>query len=351
VLFGFGAKKVVGLDIGSSTIKMAELDVGRNGASLVSFGFIPTPSGAVGIGDFNNIPAISDAIRTLVLQSKIKRKNACVGMWGTSVIVKKITMPKIEKKLIAQQVRWEAEQYFPFDPNEISLGHHLISTPGSPDTMDILLVAAQNMMVNQYRDVVTGAGLKLDVLDVSGFALANTFELNYGKMQGQTIALLNFGAGVTNFVVVHDGEVIFSRDIPFGGYNYTLEIHKEMGVTVPEAEALKLSAVTGGEVPEQVHSILTSVNDQMVEEIRNSFEFFSASSAGYNITQCFYTGGSSFLPNLIQQTSQITSIQFEPINPFARVKPAKGMTAEYLQQIGPFASVVIGLALRKVGDS
>lgn len=347
----FGSKKVVGLDIGSSTIKMAELDVSRNGASLVSFGFIPTPVGAVGGGEFNNIPAISDAIKTLVIQAKIKRKKACVGMWGTSVIVKKITMPKIEKKLIGQQVRWEAEQYFPFDPNEISLAHHVIPTPGSPDTMDILLVAAQNLMVNQYREAVVGGGLKLDILDVSGFALANTFELNYGRVPGQTIALLNFGAGITNFVVVNDGEVIFSRDIPFGGTNYSLEIHKEMGVTVPEAEALKLSAVTGGEVPEQVHSILNTVNDQMVEEIRNSFEFFSASSAGYTITQCFYTGGSSFLPNLIQQASQVTNIPFEAINPFARVKPAKGMSPEYLQQIGPFISVALGLALRKAGDS
>lgn len=346
----FGAKKLVGLDIGSSTIKMAELDVGRSGASLLSFGFIPTPAGSVGSGEFHNIALISDAIRSLALQAKSKRKNVCVGMWGTSVIVKKITMPKIEKNLIAQQVRWEAEQYFPFDPNEISLSHHLISTPSSGDTMDIILVAAQNMMVAQYQDVVAGAGLKLDVLDVSGFALANTFELNYGKKQGQTIALLNFGAGVTNFVVVNDGEVIFSRDIPFGGSNYSIEIHKEMGVTVQEAEALKLSAVTGGEVPEQVHSILSGVNDQMVEEIRNSFEFFSASSAGYNITQCFFTGGSSYLPNLIAKASQLTGIPFEPINPFIRVKPARGMTPEYVQQIGPFASVVIGLALRKAGD-
>jgi len=346
----FGAKKVVGLDIGTNTIKMAELNVSGGGASLISFGFIPTPAGSISGGEFNNIPALSDAIRTLILQAKIKRKNASVGMWGTSVIVKKITMPKIEKKLIAQQIRWEAEQYFPFDANEISLAHHLIHTPTSPDTMDVLLIAAQNLMVGQYQDIVIGAGLKLDVLDVSGFALANTFELNYGRIQGQTIALLNLGAGVTNFVVVNNGDVIFSRDIPFGGLNYTLEIHKEMGVSVSEAEALKLSAVTGGEVPEQVHSIINTVNAQMVEEIRNSFEFFSASSAGFNITQCFYTGGSSYIPNLIQAASQLTSIPFEPINPFIKVKPAKGMSPDYLQQIGPFVSIVVGLGLRKAGD-
>jgi type IV pilus assembly protein PilM len=346
----FGAKKVVGLDIGTSTVKMAELDVSRGSAQLLSFGFLPTPPGAVGGGDLANVQAIAELIKALGKQSKIKRKSACVGMWGTSVIVKKITMPRIEKKLISQQVRWEAEQYFPFDPNEISLAHHIIQTPGAPETMDILLVAAQNLMVTQYTQAVTAAGYKLDVLDVSGFALANTFELNYGKIPGQTIALLNIGAGVTNFVVVHDGEVIFSRDIPFGGGNYTMEIHKEMGVTLPEAEALKLSAVTGGEVPEQVHSIIKSVNELMVEEVRNSFEFFSASSAGFTISQCFFTGGSSTIPNLIPGASQIAGIPFEPINPFIKIRPARGMSNEYLQQIGPFASVVLGLALRKAGD-
>jgi type IV pilus assembly protein PilM len=346
----FGAKKVVGLDIGTSTVKMAELDVGRGGAQLLSFGFLPTPPGAVGGGDIANVQAVSELIRALGQQTKIKRKSACVGMWGTSVIVKKITMPRIEKKLIAQQVRWEAEQYFPFDPNEISLAHHMIQSPGGAETMDILLVAAQNLMVTQYSQTVVGAGYKLDVLDVSGFALANTFELNYGKIPGQTIALLNIGAGVTNFVVVHDGDVIFSRDIPFGGGNYTMEIHKEMGITLPEAEALKLGAVTGGEVPEQVHSIMKSVNDMMVEEIRNSFEFFSASSAGFTITQCFYTGGSSSIPHLIAAASQTIGVPFEPINPFVKIRPARGMSPEYLQQIGPFASVVLGLAMRKAGD-
>ncbi len=346
----FGAKKIIGLDIGASTIKVVELNIGRTGAQLVSFGFLPTPMGAVGAGEILNVSAVSEAVRILVQQIRTKRNQVCLGMWGTSVIVKKITMPRIEKKMVAQQVRWEAEQYIPFDPNEISLSHHVINLQAGSDTMDILLVAAQNAMVQQFTQVVNESGLRLGILDVSGFALANAFEANYGKVVGQTVALLNIGSSVINFVVIHDGEVVFCRDIPFGGSNYTMEIHKEMGVTVPEAEALKLSAVTGNEVPEQVHSIISAVNTLMVDEIRNCFDFFTASTAVYSINSCYFTGGSAGIPNLIQAVSEATGIPFEPFNPFRNVTPSKGLSPGYLQQIAPFASVAIGLGLRKLGE-
>ncbi len=346
----FGEKKLIGLDIGSSTIKMAELNVQRGNAQLVSFGYLPTPQGVVGAGEINNVSSVAEAVIALSHQIKTSRKYVSLGMWGTSVIVKKITIPKIEKKLMDQQIRWEAEQYIPFDPAEISLSFHVINLPGGGDTMEVLLVAAQNAMVRQFNQLVDEAQLKIGVLDVSGFALANAFELNYGKIPGQTISLLNFGAGVTNCVVIHHGEVIFSRDIPFGGSNYTMEIHREMGVTLPEAEALKLSAVTGTEVPEQVHSIISAVNSMMIDEVRNSFDFFTASSAGFAINNCYFTGGAAGVPNLIPQISQATGIPFEPLDPFQRIKPGKGVSPGYMQQIAPFAAVAIGLGLRKVND-
>ena len=347
----FSSKKVVGLDIGTSAIKLAEVDYSRSGATVTSFGFIPTPVGAISSGDITSTGALSETIRELVAQARCKRKAVCTGLWGTAVIVKKITIPKIEKKLVAQQVRFEAEQYIPFDINEISLDYHVIDTPQSADTMDILLIATQNTLVSQYSQVVGGAGLKLQILDVSGFALANTFELNYGKIPNQAVALLNIGAGVSNFVVVQNGEVVFSRDVSIGGATYTNELSKELGITVPEAEALKMSALSGsGDIPEQVPQILASTNDMVTEEIRNSFDFFAASSAGQNISRCFFTGGASATPNLIQQTSQATGVPFAPLNPFARVKVARNLPAQYLQQVTPFAAVAVGLGLRKVGD-
>lgn len=346
----FGSKKVIGLDIGTSSIKMAELDVGRTGATMVSFGFAPTPPGSMNGGEVSDPNAISITIRNLISELKSKRKVASTGMWGTAVIVKKITIPRIEKKLISDQIKWEAEQYIPFDINDIALAYHIVNPADTGDTMDLLLVAAQNELVNQYSTVIQGAGLQLGVLDVSAFALANTFEINYGK-SNEAIALVNVGAGVTNFVVVNNGSVVFSRDIPIGGFNYTSEIQKEMGISIPEAESLKLSAVSGREVPEQVHSVVSATNEMMTEEIRNSFDFFGASNAGLAIQRSYYSGGSSTIPGLMQQMTATTGVPTEMLNPFLRLKAARNFTDQYLHQIAPFASVVLGLGLRKEGDS
>lgn len=303
-------------------------------------------------GEIVNAEAISAAVRTLIDEVKSRRKYINVGLFGTAVIVKQITIPKIEKKLIAEQIKWEAEQYIPFDINSITLAYHVIESRSFGDTMDLLLVAAQNEIVYQYTNVVVQTKLNLACLDVSGFALANCFESNYGQTPGQSYVLINIGSSVTNFVGIQNGDVTFSRDIPVGGTNYTNEIHKEMGVSTTEAEALKISAVSRGEVPDEVHSILSATNDVVAEEIRNSFEFFVSSNQGLTVSNLFYSGGASVMPGLMERIGSSTGVTLEPINPFIRTR-AKGKWANptSLQQISRFCPVAIGLALRKVGDS
>ncbi|MNJ92477.1 Cell division protein FtsA [compost metagenome] len=346
----FKSKKVIGLDIGTSSIKLAEMDVSGKGAQLLSFGFAPTPPNSVMGGEINDIASVGMAIQALVAEVGSKRKIASTAMWGTAVIVKKITIPRIDKKLIKDQIRFEAEQYIPFDINNISLAHHILNSSSSPDTMDILLVAAQNELVLQYTQAIEMTGLSCGVLDVSGFALANSFEMNYGRLP-ETIGLLNFGAAITNFVVIQRGEVIFCRDIPVGGANYTNEIHKAMGVTMAEAEALKLSAVSRREVPDEVHSIISATNEAVTEEIRSSLDFLSATTNGITLNRCFYTGGSSGTSGLVETVSRVTGIPMELFNPFIKVKAnPKKFSPEYLQQISSFAGVVTGLASRVQGD-
>lgn len=347
----FSANKVLGLDIGSSSIKVAELDVSKSGAKLVNFGMIQTPPNSINGGDIADVSSLAVAVKSVCTEIKAKRKNAAVGMFGTAVIVKKITIPRIDLKLVSEQVKWEAEQYIPFDVNSISLAHHVINPRSDSETMDILLIAAQNELVAEYYQVVQNADLKMGVLDVSAFALANVFEFNYGRTDGNAVGLLNLGSAITNFVVVANGEVVFCRDMPIGGQNYTNDIHKEMGVSLPEAESLKLSAASGGAVPDEVHSVLSSTTEVMTEEIRNSFDFFAGSSGGLNISQVYYTGGAAATPGLIRNLSQATRLNFEWLNPCLRVTSGnKKISTMYMEQITPFCAVAFGLGLRKLGD-
>lgn len=348
----FSNKKILGLDIGSSSIKVAELDVSRSGAVLQSFSLIQTPAQAVGAGEITDIGAVQMAIQSLVNEIKTKRKLVCTGLWGTAVIVKKITIPRMDKKVVKAQLRFEAEQYIPFDINNVSLAHHILPTSQSVDTMDILLVAAQNELVSQYSQVISNAGLKISVIDVSGFALANAFEMNYGKFRNEIIGVMNFGANVTNFVVIQGGEVIFCRDIPIGGANFTNEISKGMGVTLQEAEVLKISSLNKKEIPEEISNIVNATNEMITDEIRNSLEFLSASNNGVVPQKCYFTGGSAYTLGLIEHMSQSVEIPFEEMNPFLRVKVnSRRISANYQQQILPFVSVAMGLGLRQTGDS
>ncbi len=347
----FGAKKILGLDIGTSSIKIAELSSGRRGLSLSKFAMLPLNPGAVSGGEILEAQVIGQGIASLVSSIKSKSKNVSTGMWGTSVIVKKISMPRMDEKLVSEQIRWEAEQYIPFDVNEISLEHYILKkTASTIESMDVLLVAAKQEYVFRYLELVESANLQCSILDVSGFALANCFEYNYGIQPG-IVALLNIGAGVANLVVLNEGELIFSRDIAVGGFNYTQDIHKSMGVSLQEAEALKISASVGQEVPDEVNAIIASTNDSVVDEIRNSFEFFAATSGGLAINRFYVSGGCIFIPKLVEALARATGLTYEVMDPFARISyDTKAFSADYIAQIKSISSVVLGLAMRKEND-
>ncbi|HMN69126.1 MAG TPA: type IV pilus assembly protein PilM [Bdellovibrionales bacterium] len=349
----FQSKKLIGLDIGTANIKMAEVDYSRKGSTLVNFVIAPTPSRAINGGEISDPGAISETLRTLYLELKTKRKAVSVGLWGTSVITKRITIPQMDEKLVGGQIRWEAEQYIPFDINDVNIDFKILrSFKGSPDSMDILLVAARQEIAFLYQDIVQSANLQCSVVDVSGFALANCYLNNWGSQKGQTVALMNIGAAITNFVVIESDEVIFCRDIPAGGLTYTSEIHKAMGVSLEEAEAMKISACTGQAAPEEVPRIIQSAHDTIAEEVQSSLDFFQNTTPGLPVQQCLVTGGGSRTLGLLNHLASHSKIGFQVFDPFRAVKiNSKNLRADYVSEIRDFAGIALGLGMRAQGDA
>ncbi len=348
----FQSKKLIGLDIGTANIKMAELDVSRKGAVLNNFVIMPTPSRAINGGEISDPAAISDTLKAMIGNLKTKRKMVSVALWGTSVITKRIAIPLMDEKLVAGQIRWEAEQYIPFDINEVNIDYKILKQfQTSPETMDILLVAARQDIAFLYQDIVQSAGLECSVIDVSGFALANCYLNNWGSQKGQTVALLNLGAAISNFIVIENGEVIFCRDIPAGGLTYTTEIHKSMGMSMEEAEAMKISACTGRATPEDVTRIISQTHEMIAEEVQSSLDFFVNTTPGLPVQQCFVTGGASRTLGLIPYISKHTKLACEGLDPFRTIKVSdKVMSSDYAAEIRDFAAIAIGLGLRSPGD-
>ena len=347
----FLSKKVLGLDIGSSSIKLAELSMTADGAMIDNFAFIQSPQSALNNGEITDPLLVAESIKSIYKKKNFNRKNTCIGLSGTAVIVKKISMPQAETKNLMEQVRYEAAQYLPFDISQVTLDFHKLSfNSGQPENMDLLIVAAQNEFILNYMQSVQQAGLKCSILDVNSLALANIFEMNYGRTT-EPVALFNFGSSLTNFLVLYQGEVIFSRDIPVGGFHFTNEISKNMGVTFDEAESLKISQSQSEDVPENTRTFMNIALEFVTEEIRNSIDFYSSSANGLTIARAYHTGGASQTAGLIDHLTEALKISFEPLNPYQKIRTNnKGLSASYLEQIAPFVSVVFGLGLRQLGE-
>ena len=346
----FGSSQTVGLDIGTSSIKMVELKPSGKSHKLLKFGMSPIPEGLIEGGEIQDPAALATIIYQLHKDMGIRKKSVCTGIFGGAVIVKKISMPKIEIKYVGEQIKWEAEQYIPFSLSEVNLDYHILRSPESSETMDLLLVAAKQDYIIRYFEAVESAGLKCSVIDVNGFALANCFEANYGVRRNETVAIINIGGGVSNLVIIDNGQVVFCRDIPIGGSLYNMEIARELGVSAQEAEELKIGAAHSEESPPELLNIMTQTNEMICEEIRNSFEFYLSSNSGPEVTEIFLSGGSVNISQLIEAIAQSTGKSCQVLNPLQNLTyNKKEFTPEYLSQIQMFLPGVIGLAMRKAG--
>lgn len=349
----FKKKKLLGLDIGSHSIKLAEVDVKGSRATLTGFAMGLTPPECLSAGDIVEPDSLSEVIRSVIDELNSKRKSISVGLWGTSVIIKRISIPAMDEDLLSEQIKWEAEQYIPFDINEVNIEYKVLSgLEQSHETMDLLLVAARQESVLRYAEVVLNAGLECDVLDVGGFALANCFEMNYGVLSGQVVAVFNVGASVTNFIVIESGELVFCRDIPVGGSTYSMELQKGLGISPPEAEAMKLSIARGEPAPEEAAGVLNGTHEILQEELSGAIDFFMNTTGSQGIAQCYVTGGASKAQGLTESLQQGLKIPCEKFDPFFNISYSKrSFSGSYISEIRDYAAVAIGLGLREGGDN
>lgn len=353
----FGKKKLIGLDIGANSVKLAELIVSPRKVTLEGFSMVPSPQDVVqNSGVIEGSELVSSAVKQALSELKTKRKLVASGLWGSSVVVKRISVPRVEEGLISEQIRWEAEQYIPYDIKEVNLDYKILNAVGGlgdnfdGENMDILLVAAKQEAVFGVAEVIEMSGLNCAMVDIEGFALANCFERNYGEDSNELIALFNIGAVVTNVVILQGKEIIFCRDVPIGGDTYTLALHRAMGVSRNEAEQLKLSASQGEAAPEEAMIVIKSTHEVILEELKIVVEFFMNTSQVRSLSQCYVSGGGCLtigLEDCLQEAYGTLRL-----DPLASIQcNTKKIPTGVIDHIRDLGSVAIGLALREPGDS
>ncbi len=350
----FGKKKgLVGVDIGSSAVKAVELKVGGKGDDeyqLLNIGIESLPPEAIVDGAIMDSGAVIDAIQRVFQESRIKTNDVATGVSGNAVIVKKISLPQMSAEELAESIHWEAEQYIPFDIQDVALDYELIEG-GSGGNMDVLLVAVKKDKISEYTSAITQAGRNATIVDVDVFALQNCYEVNYGVDPGRVVALLNIGASIMNVNVVKGRLTVFNRDIAAGGNQYTDAIQKDLNLSFEQAEALKRGEQVEGASPESLHPILQAVSENIAMEIQKTFDFFRATSQEDRIDQILLSGGTAKIHGLRDLLQERFGAPVEILNPFLNVRYSeKDFNPDYLEDIGPSAAIAVGLAARRVGD-
>ncbi|HPG27720.1 MAG: type IV pilus assembly protein PilM [Spirochaetaceae bacterium] len=351
---GFGKASVIGLDIGSSSIKVVEIaQKSRDkGFDLRGLGRAALPPEAIVQGAFLNSSAIVDAIRDAIEDGRIKGKDVAASVSGHSVIVKRVSLPQMSREELEDQIQWEAEQYIPFDVNEVNLDFQILDANEDEGQMDVLLVAAKKDLIDDYVQVITEAGLNPVAIDVAGFAVQNAYELNYDPEPDAVTALVNIGGQVVNINVIRNGIPAFTRDIMTGGAQYTEEIQKALSVSFDEAERIKIGSSGDDQVqdviPQEVDQAMRNVSEAVIGEISRSLDFFMATTTDARISKVLLSGGGSKISGLAAAFKERTGLETEAMNPLAHMLPSKGFDPQLLEDLGPQLAVGIGLASRRI---
>jgi type IV pilus assembly protein PilM len=345
------SKSLVGLDIGSSAVKLVELkDAKGGGFKLVKTGLSTLSPEAIVDGAIMDASLVVDTVNRVLSETGVRGNDFATSLSGHSVIIKKISLPTMSAEELAESIRWEAEQYVPFDINDVNLDYVVLDA-GAGETMDVLLVAVKKDKIGDYTSIITQVGKTPALVDVDAFALQNAYEANYPVEPGRVVALVNIGASVTNVNILTGSNTIFWRDISFGGNQYTDGIQKQLSLSFDQAESLKKGEPQAGTSLQEILPILRSVSDDLGQELQKTFDFFIATTSTEKIDQLFIAGGSSRVVNLDTELKERFGIPVEIMNPFRQIDIAgSSVSAEWLTENAPSMAVAVGLAVRHIGD-
>ena len=345
-MFGSG-KSIVGLDIGSSSIKAIELKRAKGEIMVSHLGLEPLASDIVVDSMIVDSGSVSTAISKIFGSHSIKTKNIATSVSGHSVIVKPIKVQPMSEGELADGITAEAAQHIPFDIADVNLDFEILNPEAGGPQMDVLLVAVKKDKILNYTNVLSLAGKTPSIVDIDAFALQNCYEYNYQPAPDTTVALLNLGASVMNINIVKGTTPLFTRDVSVGGNQYTDSLQKELDLSFEDAEALKLGRKVGTVSEDAKQPILQQVTEIIVLEIQKTFDFFRATAPGEHIDRIYIAGGSSKVPGLVEALRQEFSLPVEILNPFQRIMPPSNSEEnEILEQNPGQLAVAVGLALR-----
>jgi len=347
-----GSKELIGLDIGSSAIKLAHVKPVGVEFRVKKFGVYPLPPDAIVDGAIMDHVSVIEGIKTALRELKEKEKEIATSLSGHSVMIKKVVLPTTTPEELEESIQWEVEQYIPFDIKDVKIDFQVIGPlKEDPSKMDVLLVAVKTDLVNDYVSVIKDAGLTPTIVDIDSIAAGNAFELCHPVSDEQVPMVVNVGASFMNINILHSGAPLFTRDVPMGGGMYTSEIQKQLAVSFDTAEELKVGKKDAGERAEKIAEIMRTVSNILSTEVQRSYNFFSATYPDRLVTKVYLTGGAAKSAFLKEMLTEKIGVDVELFDPFEGLMLEEGSVDRSLAAgFNTAATVSIGLALRNQED-
>ena len=347
----FSEKGSVGLDIGSSHIKAVKLKESKGAYELELCHLHALPPELIVDGSIIDSLRLVDSMKEMFKAAGIKAQNAAISISGhSSVIIKRISLPEMSEEELSESIKFEAEQYVPFDIEDVNLDFQIIGPKDEPGQMDVILVAVKKDIINEYIQVVKEAGLTPVVVDIDSFALENMYGINYEIEPGKNIALLNIGASTINMSILKGGISVFTRDSSLGSNLHTEALQREFNITYELAEKLKRGASVENVSPQDANTVIASASEEILSEISRSFDYYRSTTVHEDISEVILSGGCGLIRNFASMIAERSGIETKIAEPFRNIKIPKKFDVSYIEQIAPMMAVAVGLALRNQGD-
>lgn len=336
---------MVGLDIGSKTIKIVELQPEGNAYNLLASGIVGYSGATIDkIIDDKELATLGQIVRKLHDEAGVSSKDVAISLPEPLVFTRTIKFPLLTDAEIASAVKWEAEQYIPIPVADAVIQHTILARNErtTPPEVLVLLVAAPRNVVEKFTKVISFAGLNTVAVETELIALTRSLA-----PAGRTVLLVDLGAGSTDIAVAKDSLLSFSRSIPIAGEAFTRAVSQALGISGAQAEEYKKTyGLQAAQLEGKVKGALDPVLRLVVDEIKKAISFYQSEEKGDAPTAVIISGGTSGMPQIISGLTEMLGIEVAIANPFSRVR-VDPETAKRLAPYAPLYSVAAGLAMRE----
>ena len=351
-LFTRKDKASVGLDIGSSFVKIVEIHHSKDGPVLKNFGIVKLPPEAIVEGEIMDRSLVIDGIQECMARSNIESRNVITAVSGRAVIVKKIVMDKMNPDDAKEAIFWEAEQHVPFDIDDVCLDFEVLKEDVGANQMEVLLVAAKKDMVDTHAGLIKDAGYTPSIIDVDSFAVQNAYELTQEDSGNRVTGLINIGSDVTNINIIQNNIPLFTRDLSVGSNVFIEALQRELGIGFEEAEVMVTGGVEMGE-EEKHRKVIAGACEELSMGIERSISFLKTAGDADQLDEVVLSGGGARIPWLKDILSEKHEIEFRVNDSVSRISLDEKMDSEAvaeLEKLAPMLTVSLGLALRREGN-